>query len=242
MVTLWERSALDSSAGREANVELLCFVGPEGLRELPLVAPQLGIPSRKHLGLVEVLTVTREEDPQWFDGWRTESCRRIAERDLGNELAALDEATQCFVVRTQVTEPQDLGYLQSAWGIVRWLVARGGTCVMDVWAAKYSSAATLAERPADAAFDLAREVGWVLETGPDSAQGFHYFHSRGMRKFGRPDLITEIQMNQADRMWEAMRQICEALADGWMVRTMPQGVDLPDGRVLYLQPYEPEAA
>ncbi len=236
-VEMWSRSQSEGP-GRVAEVDLIVF--SEGALDdgVPLVAKQFGIPSKEAYAAVDVRVIRREDAAEWFDNWRSGGLRVVASHYLGAAVDRLDRADTCYVVRVSLPEPSDLGYLQAAWAVARWLVARGGDCVLDVHAGAFHHADAIAGVAADAGFDIDREVTLVYETDEDSAVEGHVLHTRGMRKFGRPDLVAVVDPDDAPLLSAVVRQIATALADGFMPAGR-HGVDLASGLTLYLEPYVP---
>ena len=147
----------------------------------------------------------------WLDGFRSGALRTLAARDLV-DLAALDAADACVTVRCRLPEPPDLGYLQSAWAVARWLCARGATVVVDARAMRYWSAeAALAVLP-DAPFDLRRELTVVVETAPSAVLGGYVVHTRGLLKLARPDLVTVVAAEDRDAAAAALWRLAGRLA------------------------------
>jgi hypothetical protein len=236
-VPLWERTS-PLEGGRQAEAFFVCFSqGP--LREgLKLQVDRFGIPSVESYRELDVRRVIGAEARGWFEGWRVGSLRTIAERDLGAALAALDAATECHTVRATLLEPEDLGYLQACWAVVRWLTERGVSCALDVHAGRFLAAEAVRAVPADAPFALEREVAFICETDAASPAGLHYMHTRGMRKFGRPDLVAEIELEDVEVVGQVFVELATAMADGWLPAAR-HGVDLDEDLTLYLEPYRP---
>lgn len=236
-VEMWSRSQAPAP-DRIAEVDLIVFCEGELDEGVPLVAKRYGIPSKEAYAAVEVRVIRRADATEWFDNWRSGGLRAVAAHYLGAAVDRLDVADTCYVVRASQPEPSDLGYLQATWAMVRWLIARGGTCVLDVHAGAFHHADALAAVPADAPFDIDRDVTLVYETDGDRPGDGHLLHTRGMRKFGRPDLVAEVDPEDAPLLSEVVRQIATAMADGFLPAAR-HGIDLASGLTLYLQPYLP---
>lgn len=175
----------------------------------------------------EARTIARADDPGWFDAWRTGSLRAIAERDLGDAIAALDAADHVHLIQVEVDGPADLTYLQAAWARARHLVARGGDVVLDVHAMTFTPGHALP--PADAALDVAREVRTIYETSALGADRAHALHTRGLRKFGAPDLIALCTDADARLVGRIMAELAKALAGGVDVTSPRHGVGVAPG-------------
>lgn len=158
-----------------------------------------------------VQRIERAQDPAWFDAWRSGSLRAIAKQDLG-ELAALDAADQVHVVACEPTAVTDLGYLEGAWAVVRALTDAGATVVLDAMAMSYTPAARVPA--AGAALEVAREVRVVFETDSTRSDRAHALHTRGLRKFGAPDLVALCTDADVELVGAAIRELAEEVACG----------------------------
>ncbi len=236
-VEAWTRSN-PTTSDRVAEVDLVVFAEGELADDEPLVASRYGIPSRAAYEALDVRVIGRDANADWFDNWRTDGMRAVAEHCLGEDVADLDRADCCYVIRTAVEEPADLGHLQAAWAMARWLIARGGGCVLDVHAGQFHTTTAVSAVPPDAALDPIREISLIYETEESAPGAGHLVHTRGMRKFGRPDLVARVDEEDAGVMAQVLRQVSAAMADGWLPAER-HGVDLLAGRTLYLVPYEP---
>lgn len=202
----WTRTA-GPPTGRLADVVLVALHrGP--LAEVPQGPERFG-PVR-----AEDVTVQTHVGPEavaWLAGFRSGALRTIAARDLG-DLAALDAADACVTVRCRLPEPPDLGYLQSAWSVARWLCARGAPVVVDARAMRYRSATEVLAVPPDAPFDLRRELTVVVETAPSPGLGGTVVHTRGLLKLARPELVTVVAAEDRDAAVAVLWRIAGELA------------------------------
>jgi len=211
-------------APRAPHVLLVAFGRGPLAEDVPLSLAGFGLPSAEHAGAIEVRTVRRTDDPAWFDGWRAGSLRHIATTDLGAALADLDAADHAHLILAGPTAPADLGYLQSAWGLARYLVARGATVVLDVHAMAFHVGAALPS--AQAAFDVAREVRVVFETDATRPDGAHALHTRGMRKFGAPELVALCRAADAQLVAEVVLRLADRVARGADLTLPRHGIEL----------------
>ncbi len=229
---LWPRSA--PADGRMAEVMLVCFSEGPLRDDVPFRVDVFGLPSKESLGLADIRTHHRDDAPAWFDGWRSDATGQVAEDQLGASFADLQAATVCHTVAFAVVSPADHGYLQAAWAVARWMVARGATVVLDVHAATFLDAAKLAGRPAGAPLDVRREISIVFETDATQAGGDHVLHTRGMRKLGRPDLVALALPDDRDAVAHVLGQLAECLVAGPLPALPRHGVDVAEGVTLYL--------
>lgn len=228
--TLWTY-ATEPAAPRAPHVMLVAFGAGALAENVPVSLSKFGLPSADHVGLLDLRSISRSADPAWFDGWRSGSLRTIAADDLGASLAELDGADCAHVVQAAPQAPGDLGYLQAAWGMARHLVARGAGVVLDVHAMTFHRGAVLP--PPDAALDVAHELRIVFETDSTRQDGAHALHTRGLRKFGAPDLVALCSPGDARLVSDVIAQLADAVARGGDLALPRHGVDLDAGTTWY---------
>lgn len=183
----------------------------------------------------EIRAVSRAADPAWFDGWRSGSMSAIARADLGDRLAVLHAADVLHLVHAQVSGAQDLGYLQTAWDAARSLVACGATTVLDVHAVRFLAGDAL---PPPGPLDVAREIRVVYETDSTRPDHAHALHTRGMRKFGAPDLVALCNDDDAPLVSAAIGELADAVARGQELGTPRHRVEVMPGVVWVVVPDE----
>jgi len=212
------------TAPRRPEVILVAFSRGPLADDAAVSLSEFGAPADASIAAVDVRTIEARQDPAWFAGWRSGSLRAIAEGDLGGDLSALDAADRIHMIAVAPVAPADLGYLQTAWAVARYLVKRGATLVLDVHAMTYRPAAAMPA--ADAGFDARREVRIIFETSAERPDGAHALHTRGLRKFGAPDLVALCTDADVDVVGAVMTQTMLAVAGGAELRTGHQAIDL----------------
>ncbi len=197
---------------RRPHVMLLVF-GTGPLRDdVQMSMSQFGAPSPESVAASRVQTVTRTMDSRWFDAWRSGSLRAIAVQDLGAGLAALDAADHVHVIACEPERVDDLTHLQGAWALARFLIARGGTLVLDAHAMSYIPAEQM--HAAGEPLDTRREVRVIYETDSTRSDHAHALHTRGLKKFGAPDLIALCTDADVPLVGQAINELAEQVARG----------------------------
>lgn len=222
------------AAPRRANVSL--FVFGRDFEQGILVPARHGIPTPESLERLVVRRIERADAPAWFDGFRSGSMRAIATTDLGPWLAALDAATVVHSITVDIEGPADLAYLQAAWGYARHLISIGGSVVLDAHALAFIYGDDLAGSTAP--FDSAREVRVIYETSADRPDAPHALHTRGMKKFGAPDLITLCRSDDVPLLSTALRELADVMARGLDLGTPRHRLDVVPGVHWVLVPDE----
>ncbi len=240
-IPLWRRPAYHP-CGSRASISLFAFSEAPLTPDVPFSLSRFGAPSADSVSCLNVQTHAEADDPKWFDGWRTGALRTIAVTDLA-DAARLDAARYCHSIVAEIDDPPDLGYLQAAWAVARWLADRGCFALVDVHAGRWLDGSKLAALIPERPFNLDAEVRFVFETDPtpgwDSGNFGHAMHTRGMAKFGRPDVITGLALpDMVEFLEQVLRQVAQALADGASV-SPGQGINIAGKRAFALVPYQP---
>ncbi len=222
-VPLWTRRH-PPRPDREAEVVLYVFSRGDPERG-PLASGPFGLPEGGLHG-VEVRRHPRAAASEWFDTFRSGSLRASAAAHL-DDLTALDAADTCHSIRVTVPDPPDLGHLQAAWAVARWLLASGADVVLDGAPIRFRSAAP----PPRPHLDIRDHVSILVETTPSLGDDGFAMHTRGLRAFGRPDLVTVVRPTDVDPLGPVLLRLAAALADGWMPETATE-VDLGEGAIL----------
>jgi hypothetical protein len=205
-ITPWPRP-LFQPGGKPGVFHLFCF-SPGALEApAPLAAARFGLPSPEAAACCEVRQLPRAADAGWFDGFRRGALRELARAALP-DLAALDAATAVTVIITSRPDAADLAHLQAAWALAQWSVARGATVVFDAQASRFWPAAEVADWPATRPFALSSDVNVIVEAEGTSALA-SAVHTRGLAKFGRPDLVT---LDVPASRWDAVAGLLRTLA------------------------------
>ncbi len=195
------------------------------------------VPASAPVDALDVRVHSYAENPEWIDGWRTGPLRNLAARELPDP-AALDAATFCYTIQVSVTDPADLTHLQLAWAVAAAVCRAGAIAVLDAFAHDWSPASVVAGLDPHRPFTVIREVSVVAEA--EVAAGFgHPVHTRGMTKFGRPDLITGIPGERIGEAATVLNQLAAMLADGHVLAPGQQ-IRIDGERTLTVVPYVPD--
>lgn len=176
-MSAWRRPAF-LPGGDEALLLYVVYAGAE-------LAPSLDIDPMRHRtnGLPEGVNLALQQrgDAAFVEGDFAVGASAAA-------YASAARATHQFVVAGSVVDPPDLAYLRDTLGVIAALCEAGAVAVFDVQTLKLLTADEFA-RDVFARDEPTRDVhvGFVHADEAD-APGLAWFHTRGMRKFGRPDV------------------------------------------------------
>jgi len=131
---------------------------------------------------------TREAHPGVLDiglddGWIGREFRR-SNSAVAREVEATDE---CLILRGVVPDPSTLDYFRDAVGLVMALLESGGVAVFDPHMFRWWSAAEWRERAFAPAPAVPRHHVVTLVSEEEDRRS-RWYHTRGMIKFGRPDI------------------------------------------------------
>lgn len=134
---------------------------------------------------VEMRKLTRKLQPvlPFTDG----DFANLLRKDKPSLFTQIEQAPECLVLQGEVADPPNLDYLRDCIGLVTYFMQHGGVAVTDAQQFKFYDAAEwrqeffASENP-----NVHRHVSILFSDEPSG--GGRWFHTRGMRKFGRPDL------------------------------------------------------
>lgn len=193
------------------SIFFVCF-GKAPFTGLALEPGRFGLPSSELASRVDVREYRRDAKRQWFEDWWSAAFGVIAQQDLQADLPLLTTSDTCFTLQFDLPDQPDLSPLQTAWGLARWLCARGADVVLDVPAFRFRSRQDVEQLSFERA-DVARDVKLVLESDA-SEQGLHLLHTRGLCKVARPELLGWVRPEDAAILGGAFNQIARTLMEG----------------------------
>jgi hypothetical protein len=110
---------------------------------------------------------------------------RVAREDNPDGFDLAQTAAECLVLQGEVADPPDLNYLRDIIGLIAWWFDHGAVAALDAQRLKlYDSVAWCLDLFAPLPPRLLNHV-IILGSKDD---GHSWLRTRGMRKFGRPDL------------------------------------------------------
>ena len=102
--------------------------------------------------------------------------------------AAVTAAPACAILRGELADSPTLDYLRDVVGLVTCLLDAGGLAVLDPQAFQWWSSAKWREAIFEGAGSNLKQHVTILVSEDETAPGRNWWHTRGLRKFGRPDL------------------------------------------------------
>jgi hypothetical protein len=138
------------------------------------------------------------------------------EREDAALAAKISAADGCFRLDADLDDSPTLNYLRDTIGFLTYLLDHGFSGIYDPFMLRYWSKETWRRDVFDPAGPVPRQhvVTLVGQDGPDT----EWFHTRGMRKFGRPDLSVR---STPPKHRDAVIQLIDRFIE---IRDLPSGM------------------
>jgi hypothetical protein len=136
---------------------------------------------------------------------------------------AVRAAAGCVVIKGTVADSPTLDYLRDVIGLVACMIDAGAIAVLDMQALQWWDAADFRRDIFEAEFTPAEHVA-MLGSMEDSKSGAVWIHTRGMRKFGRPDLSVH---GVTDALQQPVVEMCARL-----IALQALGGVIPEGQTV----------
>lgn len=124
---------------------------------------------------------------------------------------------ECLILRGEIADCKNLNYLRDCVGVLTLLLDNGGITVYDPLIFKWWEADEWQKRIFEPASAVPRHHVVIL-TSEESDSALTWFHTRGMRKFGRPDLsVHNVPASQRDATIDLCERFIELQALGGVI-------------------------
>lgn len=135
----------------------------------------------------ELMAYSRDKQPDVFALWQTGYLWDQLQQDNPRFAQQIGATPACLMLRGSIPNPQNLNYLRDAVGLLTYFLDNGACAIYDPQMLQWWSANEWRDRvfAAATAVPLAHTV---ILASPEEGTDRTWFHTRGMRKFGRPDL------------------------------------------------------
>lgn len=212
-VKLWGRS-LHRAARRTAELMWVVWM-PERKVDLRIDASRDGIPASAS-SLVSDFDLRFVDDRKWLGVWIT--------GPIGTQLSfcqppldpeAMLRSPGAMVLRDSREDPADLAALQAGVGTCRALARVGALAILDVYAITWWHPSRIGALPAERPFDVREHVAVVFETDVVPGAKGHLCHTRGMKKFARPDIVMQgLSPAHANEAGAFLNEVANRMAQG----------------------------
>jgi hypothetical protein len=184
---------------------------------------------------LQVSIHARGDDPAWFDGWFSPPVGLEIPLVFGAGADTVYRAPRVAAVRADFADPASLGYLRNSVGVVSAIAEEGAVAIFDVSALTWWRPEEWRRRFVDRSeFHIGDHIFTAVSEEP--VGGTVSVQTRGMRKFGRPELLVRHLSGPRDPEAPAVRAASEVM-DG-LANYAARGGVLADGQTLRLDRYD----
>jgi hypothetical protein len=159
----------------------------------------------------------RAKQPEVIAGYQGGKVWEVLRRDSPVTAEEAEKAPQCVGLRAEVPDPPTLDYFRDTVGVITWLLDAGGVSVYDpqmLWLWPADEWRDEAFGPGEPSPDHHTTIMVSPEDG-----GTSWYHTRGMRKYGRPDLsVRGVGPKHADAVSLVIERFIELQALGGVIR------------------------
>ena len=232
----WPRPHYRPSPASRPSLFYLVFGGPPPSDALNISR------ARHHVDQVhaelQVSRHPRESDPAWFDGWFSSAVGLDVPRVFGrDDAAAVYGSPHVTAVRGDFADQPSLAYLRNTVGVVSAVAeASNAAAILDAHALTWWKPPDWRRRFVDeSAFRVSDHVFMAVADDPGRRPGL-WTHTRGMRKFGRPELQVKHLPGPYDDSNPAVRAGGDLLSG--LANYLAGGAVIEDGQTMHLASYD----
>lgn len=143
----------------------------------------------------------------------------------------IEKAPQCFIFNGQIKDTESLNYYRDVIGIIAYLLDNGGIAVYDPQMFAFWKKSDWVERVFKPNAPVPRHHVLIIYSDDDN--GTKWYHTRGLRKYGRPDLsIHNVPSDKESAVIDLLNRFIEFQAFGGIIKDgqkiniekLPQGM------------------
>ncbi|MDX2110084.1 MAG: hypothetical protein SFY80_07570 [Verrucomicrobiota bacterium] len=127
----------------------------------------------------------------------------------------IEESPECYILRGEIADSSDLNYLRDAIGLLTYLADHGGVGIHDPQMFRWWTIDSWKKEIFEHHQSYPRHHTIILFSEEENGA---WFHTRGMRKFGRPDLsLRGVADGQREKVIELFNRFIEYHAFGGII-------------------------
>ena len=177
----------------------------------------------------------RGDDPAWFDGWFSPPVGLGIPHVFGGEAEQVYRADRVAAVRAEFSDPGSLAYLRNTVGVVSAIAEEGAVAIFDVAALTWWRPEEWRRRFMDRSeFRIGDHIFTAI--AEEAGGAGTSIQTRGMGKFGRPELLVRHLPGPRDVENPAVRDAAE-LVDG-LANYLARGGVITEGQTMHLDRYD----
>jgi hypothetical protein len=185
---------------------------------------------------LQVSIHARGDDPAWFDAWFSPPVGLEMPHVFGEDAPKVAAAGRVAAVRAEFNDPDSLAYLRNTVGVVSAIAEHGAVAIFDVQALTWWRPQEWRRRFVDRSeFAIGDHIFTAVSRDPGDASKTS-LRTRGMAKFGRPDLLVRHLPGPAGVDNPAVARAAEVV-DG-LANYLARGGILSDGQTMHLARYD----
>ncbi|HZN67313.1 MAG TPA: hypothetical protein VFB66_18640 [Tepidisphaeraceae bacterium] len=188
---------------------------------------------------LQVSIHARTDDAAWFDGWLSNPLGAEIPHVFETNARSVYAAGRVAAVRGEFDDPSSLAYLRNTVGVVSAIAEEGAVSVFDVHALTWWTPQEWRTRFVDRSeFHIADHIFTAVsleETGRTVRM-----RTRGMKKFGRPELQLRHVPGAPDGNGRAVHHATEVLSG--LANYMAHGGVIADGETMHLARFDASIA
>lgn len=145
----------------------------------------------------------------------------------------VQDATECLILQGELDDQSDLNYLRDCVGLLTFLLDHGGVGVFDPQMCRWWGPDEWRSQVFEPGAPIPGRHVVILGSPEESETGepLMWFHTRGLRKFGRPDLSVR---QVPARYQQAVIELCDRL-----ITLQALGGAVPEGQEIELNDLPP---
>ena len=183
---------------------------------------------------LEMVSYEKTKQPEVIREYQSGKVWEIMSRDTPLTAKEAENTEQCIVLRGELEDPSTLDYFRDMIGIATWLLDVGGVAVYDpqmLWLWSKDEWRAEIFEPNEPYPE--RHTAILVSEEED---GSVWYHTRGMRKYGRPDLsVNRVGADHADGVTNLIDRFVAFQALGGVIEEgeVVHMKDLPAGGVCH---------
>ncbi len=163
----------------------------------------------------ELMKYKRAKQPEAFDNFCEGYLWETLETEDPEQARMIKDSEHCYILRGEVGDQPDLNYFRDAIGILTYLADSGGVSIFDPHMFKWWQIDEWKSKAFMGHEAYPRHHVVILFSDESKGQ---WFHTRGMRKFGRPDLsMCNVVPDIKDCVIEMFNRFIEFQAFGGVI-------------------------
>lgn len=162
---------------------------------------------------LEILRYDSAQYPEIVESFRSGHVWDEFQRRDSSFAAQIAKQEACMVLRAEFAAQDDLSHLRDVVGIATWMLDQGGVCVYDPLLLRWWSVDEWWRKIFEPVKPVPRNHCAILVSPLED--GSEWVHTRGLRKFGRPDLsIRGVQPEWKNAAVEVCNRLIEFQVHG----------------------------